>query len=182
MFTPDSKYVLTGARDGSAVLWNRDDGQPLTPPMSIGHGLVRAVVSPCGKFIATGGGQAALLWESRTGRPLGARMQHDNWVLQVSFSPDSKRLITASDDGTARIWQVPEYEVRSKSTLVELAQLVSGHRADPVHGLTPLPAAELRALLERLPPVAAIELGARSAPDARGWPGPLFGSADPTPP
>ena len=29
---------------------------------------------------------------------------HDNIVLSAAFSPDGKRIVTASFDGTARIW------------------------------------------------------------------------------
>jgi hypothetical protein len=33
-------------------------------------------------------------------------MTHDGRVLSASFSPDGKRVITASDDNTARVWEV----------------------------------------------------------------------------
>jgi WD40 repeat protein len=29
---------------------------------------------------------------------------HEHWVYSASFSPDNKRIVTASEDGTARIW------------------------------------------------------------------------------
>ena len=31
-------------------------------------------------------------------------MTHDGWVTAVSFSPDGNTILTASRDGTARLW------------------------------------------------------------------------------
>jgi WD40 repeat protein len=33
-------------------------------------------------------------------------MRHDNWVFSVEFSPDSRQLLTASSDTTARLWDL----------------------------------------------------------------------------
>ena len=148
-FTPDGSQVVTGARDGSARLWNVVDGSPATAPLSIGSGLVRFEVSPCGRFIATCGGRAARLWDARSGESLGARMPHDNWVTQVRFSSDSRRLVTACDSGIARIWSIPKPDNRSAETLISLAHLVAGHRASPANGLVPLRPEELSDLLEQ---------------------------------
>jgi len=31
---------------------------------------------------------------------------HTSWVTDSSFSPDGERVVTVSDDGTARVWDV----------------------------------------------------------------------------
>ena len=36
--------------------------------------------------------------------PIGARMQHDNAIEHATFSADGRRVLTASKDGTARLW------------------------------------------------------------------------------
>jgi WD40 repeat protein len=89
------------------------------------------------------------LWDVRTGLSLGATFPHHDWSNDVSFSPDSKRLITACEDGTASIWMIPQPDERPVALLERVAELVSGHRADPVNGLTPLTPVELQAMMSR---------------------------------
>jgi WD40 repeat protein len=146
-FTPSGKHVVTGARDGSARIWSVQDGSLAAPLMSIGRGLVRAVVSPCGRLVATAGGQGARLWDARSGRLLASQMDHDDWVTQVRFSHDSSKLVSAGEDGTARIWQIPRPDDHSVEELQQLAHLISGHQADSVDGLRPLEPARLQTLL-----------------------------------
>ena len=42
-----------------------------------------------------------------TGEPVGPVFRHGGSVMGVAFSPDSRRLITASRDRTAQMWAVP---------------------------------------------------------------------------
>ncbi|HXP62661.1 MAG TPA: hypothetical protein VN829_19330, partial [Dongiaceae bacterium] len=48
----------------------------------------------------------ALIWDSRTARPLFERFEHQGWIRRLEFSPDDTHVLTASDDGTARLWDV----------------------------------------------------------------------------
>ncbi len=38
--------------------------------------------------------------------PPPARLDHNGWVYAVAFSPDGTKVLTGSDDSTARIWDV----------------------------------------------------------------------------
>ncbi|HII06471.1 MAG TPA: hypothetical protein HA349_03920 [Methanotrichaceae archaeon] len=55
--------------------------------------------------MATASYRAAQLWDASNGKKL-ARLEHDDDVNRIAFSPDGTTLTTASDDHTARIWHL----------------------------------------------------------------------------
>ena len=68
-----------------------------------------AAFSPDGKRIVAGGhtDNMVRVWDSATGRELRCYEGHTSAVTRVAFFPDGKRLVSASRDGTARIWRAP---------------------------------------------------------------------------
>jgi WD40 repeat protein len=43
------------------------------------------------------------VWDAASGKEL-AKLQHEGSVSSAAFSTDGQRVVTASDDGTARVW------------------------------------------------------------------------------
>jgi tetratricopeptide (TPR) repeat protein len=54
--------------------------------------------------VLTGDEQNARLWDVATGELIGAPMEHGWAVVSASFSPDGRRVFTASSDGAVRLW------------------------------------------------------------------------------
>jgi WD40 repeat protein len=48
--------------------------------------------------------RVAYVWDPATGRELVHLRRHDDKVASAAFSPDGRKIVTASWDGTARIW------------------------------------------------------------------------------
>jgi WD40 repeat protein len=69
--------------------------------------VVSAAFSPDGTRVITAShDHTARVWDTATGKPLTAPLEHHGWVLSAAFSPDGALVVTASDDHTARIWDV----------------------------------------------------------------------------
>jgi WD40 repeat protein len=60
--------------------------------------------SPDGKYVISGGGLSAQVWDAKTGLEV-SRMTHDYVIISVTFSPDGK-YAASGDDKTARVWEV----------------------------------------------------------------------------
>ena len=81
-----------------------------------------AEYSPDGKYLVSCCTDAQLtayfaqLWDARTGQPIGQEMQHRDGVFLATFSPDGERVLTASEDFTAAIWNVKNGKIALMAT------------------------------------------------------------------
>jgi tetratricopeptide (TPR) repeat protein len=91
--------------DGTARVWNAQNGQPVTQPSRHNDGVDFAQFSSDGKRMATCAmDDTARVWDVQTGLPVTDSLKHAGPVRSVQFSPDGRCVVTASDDHTARVW------------------------------------------------------------------------------
>jgi WD40 repeat protein len=45
----------------------------------------------------------ARIWDEATSKPIGEPMKHQKKINAAQFSPDGQRVVTASEDNTARL-------------------------------------------------------------------------------
>jgi WD40 repeat protein len=50
--------------------------------------------------------RTAVIWDIKTGKQLGEKLQHEGDVYSAGFSPDGLYVVTASYDNTAVIWEI----------------------------------------------------------------------------
>jgi eukaryotic-like serine/threonine-protein kinase len=60
-----------------------------------------------GRQVLTRTVKAAQVWDTATGRPLSPPLMQQGPLATACFSPDGKTVLTASQDKTARIWELP---------------------------------------------------------------------------
>jgi WD40 repeat protein len=59
------------------------------------------------------------VWDARSAREVAVLRGHENWVVYAAFSPDGARVVTASRDKTARIWNARLPEISVPDLIVE---------------------------------------------------------------
>jgi WD40 repeat protein len=105
---PHGAHVLTVGGNGAA-LWN--PANPAEPELLFKpHGSVTAAAfSPDGRFVATGGTDRRVkIWNAATALAIAQLPgEHPAAITCASYSPrDGRLLLTASAEGSARLWDV----------------------------------------------------------------------------
>ncbi len=70
-----------------------------------GLGFWTVTFAPDGKRVAAATPCRIYIWDTATGHEVAPRAAHDRDVTFVRFLPDGKTILTASRDGTVRLWE-----------------------------------------------------------------------------
>lgn len=62
-------------------------------------------ISPDGKYVAAANGDLISIWEVKTGKCVQTIDEHTARVICVSYSADGEYMVSASFDGTVRVWE-----------------------------------------------------------------------------
>jgi WD40 repeat protein len=134
-FSPDGKWVVTVAADGTARVWDAATGKPATAPLRHDKAVHWAAFSPDGTRLATAGAdRTARVWDVAAGTRVAGPLTHDLPVLFAAFSRDGKRLVTSGGDagvhkGEIRVWDLtaarPSSRVLYRGTVIHWAHLTA---------------------------------------------------------
>jgi WD40 repeat protein len=96
-FSPDGKYLLSGSRDGTAILWDVETGSIIYILTGHNHVVNSVAFSPDGKKFATGSSdQTVKIWDITTGNEIYS-FKLEGIVYRVVFSPDGQNLLASNN-------------------------------------------------------------------------------------
>ena len=147
-YVPGGATALLASLDGTARLWDPASGQVMKTFPCKRQAIWTAVISPDGRWVATGGGgalraqswdYAVRIWELATGQLVHELTGHTGDVRQLAFTPDSRTVVSGGFDGAVRVWDVIAGKERrailAHTAFVErIAVLPDGRRALSVGG------------------------------------------------
>lgn len=106
VWSPDNRWLVSGNQDPSVHLWLPDTTDEFH--MSGYEGKVKDLsFDRESRWLATGGGQDACLWDCTGAGPEGREpvmLPHDAKVCAVAFQNKHALLATASQDGVVQLW------------------------------------------------------------------------------
>ena len=105
-FAPDGRALASIGNDPQVRVWDVRTGfGRLTVPLHFNsrNGEQKVAWSPDGKTLAAGERSAIRLYDAATGKPGPVLEGHTSQINALAFSPDGKRLVSASGRGAIRL-------------------------------------------------------------------------------
>ncbi len=136
-YSPDGRRLAVADSEDAVRVRDAATGRVLltlaVPDWSMGLALSAVKFSPDGTRLAAACGTSTsgrvAIWDTTTGRLVARLDGHTSFVFNLAFSPDGRRIATASHDKTAKVWDA--VNGRLLRTILAHADLVNAVAFSP---------------------------------------------------
>jgi WD40 repeat protein len=107
LFAPNGRRLIRAGTDGSVTAWDVESSTKVMTWQAHAKGITAMCISLDGGCLATGSDfpeNAVALWDVASGRKQVTLPGHKNRIEFLTFNREGSRLVSASWDKTARIW------------------------------------------------------------------------------
>ncbi len=111
-FAPNNQSIVVESTDGTISIRDIETGDTLVQLQGNDVGT-KPVFSPDGNKLMTRNGNDLYIWNVDTGKRVTILQGHTDRINDVQFSSDSKLIVTASADNTARVWDAATGDLMS---------------------------------------------------------------------
>ena len=103
-YSDDGKRLITITDDWTAHIWDAISGKEIHTAVKDLSWIRSSALTPDARFSVAWNTAGAQMSDRAALQPADKVLKHDGPVNWAGFSPDGKRVVTASADGTARVW------------------------------------------------------------------------------
>jgi WD40 repeat protein len=146
-FSRDGKRLATTSEDNTVRIWDVETGKTVTSPLVHPGWAIGVQFNRDGDRIATTSRKHSVrFWNAITGQPISPNLlQEISRVVQVSYTADESRIVTAGFEGGLRVWPIPTDD-RPTEDLIRRGEAYQGYRVDEFGGFVSIPEDEYRAM------------------------------------
>lgn len=108
-YTSGGTTIVSAAADKGVIFWNAEDGSRLKVMSDIHEDEVLYLTfsNDCQRMATASADRTIKVWDMKTDTLVSCLVGHEDWVRSVEFNPaDNKYLLSASDDGRIRLWNI----------------------------------------------------------------------------